>query len=263
MQNTAPVQANSPTRFSAVSSVLHSVSLKVRLKLAYARVLGIKRASYKDVWNKISTSDDLAMIGVAGFADKDAFFQSGEATAQAMREMLSIEPQDTVLEIGCGVGRIGRHLAPLCARWIGTDISSEMLRFARENLQTCDNVSLIELPFSTLSEIADASVDKVYCSAVFMHLDEWDRYKYVTEAYRILKPSGRCYVDNINLAGDVGWSIFAEMTKFEPELRPPNISKSSTAEELSIYLHRAGFLDVETFPGAHFVGARGRKPFDR
>jgi SAM-dependent methyltransferase len=200
------------------------------------------------------------MIGVAGTADEVEFFRSGETTAAAIKEMLQVEPPHTVLEIGCGVGRIGRFLSSACRTWIGTDISSQMLRFAHNNLAGLQNVELIELSSSSLREVASASLDRVYCTAVFMHLDEWDRYKYVTEAFRVLVPGGRCYFDNINLAGDVGWNIFLEMTKYEPELRPPNISKSSTAEELATYLERAGFENVQRFPGAHFVAVTGTKP---
>lgn len=200
------------------------------------------------------------MIGVSGTADEEEFFRSGEATANAMQQMLQIQPDQSVLEIGCGVGRIGRYLSPLCREWTGTDISSEMLRFAKANLHQCTNVTLVELSTSSLKEIKPETMDRVYCSAVFMHLDEWDRYKYVTEAFRVLKPGGRCYFDNINIAGEVGWKIFLEMSQYEPELRPPNISKASTAEELATYLQRAGFADIHQFPGPHFVAVTGTKP---
>ena len=33
-----------------------------------------------------------------------------------------------------------------------------------------------------------------------MHLDEWDRYRYLTEFFRVLGPGGVVYVDNFDLA---------------------------------------------------------------
>ena len=234
--------------------------LRLRLKLAYARVLGLSRGSYKRVWNSISPRHDLAMIGVAGIADEAEFFSSGEQSALAIIEMLGIEQSHVVLEIGCGVGRIGKYLALRCARWIGTDISSEMLEHASRNTTEHKNVQLIELQNCSLTEIPSESVDRVYSTAVFMHLDEWDRFHYVREAFRVLKPGGRCYFDNLNLAGDQGWAIFEKMSEYPPELRPPNISKSSTTEELRIYLDRAGFIEARSCPGAHFVAVTASKP---
>ena len=238
---------------------LSSFSLAFRLKMAYAKVLGLKRSGYKHVWNKISTNHDLAMIGVAGTASTDEFFESGRSTAESLRTFLEIDSTHSVLEIGCGVGRIGKSLAPYCREWIGTDISGEMLRHARNNLKALSNVKLIELRDCTLDAIPDNSIDRLYCSAVFMHLDEWDRFNYISEAYRVLRSGGSCYFDNINLAGDEGWKIFLEMRKHDEMLRPPNISKASTSEELRIYLERAGFEDIKLYPGSHWVGASGSK----
>ena len=93
-----------------------------------------------------------------------------------------------------------------------------------------------------------------------MHLDEWDRYRYVEEAFRVLRPGGRCYFDNINLGGKQGWEIFLQMAQHPPALRPPNISKASTGEELRIYFSKAGFADIQIYPGDHFVAAVGTKP---
>ena len=57
----------------------------------------------------------------------------------------AVGPTDVVLEIGCGAGRVGRHLAPHCARWIGADVSVNMIRFAEEGLGDHRNVSFVKL----------------------------------------------------------------------------------------------------------------------
>ena len=111
-----------------------------------------------------------------------------------------------MLEIGCGVGRVGASLAPRCARWIGADVSAEMLRHARAALAGHANVSLVHLNGVDLAGVDDASVDVAYCTGVFMHLDEWERYRYLAEAFRVLRPGGRVYVDNINLLSPEGWT---------------------------------------------------------
>ena len=48
------------------------------------------------------------------------------------------------------------------------------------------------------------------CTVVFMHLYEWDRYRYVQEAMRVLKPRGRCSFDTVDIASSHGWRVFIE-----------------------------------------------------
>jgi SAM-dependent methyltransferase len=134
-----------------------------------------------------------------------------------------------------------------------------MIEYAQKNLKSLENVHLAELKDVSLKDFQNNSIDKVYCSTVFMHLDEWDRYTYVEEALRVLKPGGKAYFDNINLLGDIGWSIFKEMRLYDPANRPTNISKTSTPEELSNYLERAGFINIQSFPGSHYVAVSGSK----
>jgi SAM-dependent methyltransferase len=114
-----------------------------------------------------------------------------------------------------------------------------------------------------LDGVADASVDVVYCTGVFMHLDEWERYRYLAEAFRVLRPGGRLYVDNINLLSPDGWRIFAETARMDPFARPVNVSKTSTPEELSWFASQAGFADVRARSGTLWITVVARKPGER
>ncbi len=135
----------------------------------------------------------------------------------------------------------GNILAAHCRRWIGADVSPNMLTFAAERLQGFSNVEFVELSGNDLRPIADSSIDLVYCTVVFMHLEGWDRYGYVEEAFRVLRPGGKLYVDNVNLCSDAGWSIFETHRKFPVSERPDHITVCSTPQELQEYLRRAGF----------------------
>lgn len=224
-----------------------------------APILRHQRGSYQEVWDGAASDKISAMASVCGTNDMEDFLLSGSSTAQTLLEALEIRKTDTVLEIGCGVGRIGLFLAERCQKWIGTDISEKMLGYAEENLQGIPNVELVKLIQPDLGQFSPQSVDKLYCSTVFMHLDEWDRYRYICEAWRVLRPGGRCYVDNINLGGEIGWSVFEDISRIDPAQRSAAVSKASTAEELVIYLERAGFTEIKVRSEALYVSVIGTK----
>ncbi|MGH7264330.1 MAG: hypothetical protein ACREMB_05665 [Candidatus Rokuibacteriota bacterium] len=93
-----------------------------------------------------------------------------------------------------------------------------------------------------------------------MHLDEWERFRYVTEMHRVLRPGGRVYFDSFSLLGDEGWGIFVRMAELDPAARPENIGKASTPEELRTYAERAGFEQIRWQGGALWVWVAAVKP---
>jgi SAM-dependent methyltransferase len=217
------------------------------------------RSEYKKVWSALSTTHDQAKLHVIGVRDEDALQATGKETLRFLQETVGIRKDDVILEIGCGIGRVGRLVAPLCRKWIGCDVASNMLSLAAERLRDLSGVELKEISGYDLKGVADASVDVVYCTVVFMHLEPWDRYSYVLEAFRVLRPNGRIYVDNINLCSDGGWKVFETHRAFEPGNRPPHMTQNSTPQEIETYLKRAGFSDVRIRTDDDWVRASGVK----
>ncbi len=172
----------------------------------------------------------------------------GPSTAQCLENLTKVSGvslNDDVLEIGCGAGRIGTGLAPRCRSWVGADISSRMLARAVDRLGTVPNARLVQLSSVSLIQFKDKSFDVVYCTSVFGHLDEMDRWRYVEEAFRVLRPGGRILLDNIDVEADAGWQGFLKQTRQYQDLeRPPFMPRFSTAAELTNYVSRAGFEEA-------------------
>lgn len=165
-----------------------------------------------------------------------------------------------VLEIGCGVGRLGLALAPRCRQWTGADISSKILANAADRLVRLSNVRLVHLPSVGLESLPDHSFDVVYSINLFAHLDEIDRWRYVQDAYRVLRPGGRLYIDNIDLDSEAGWTMFTNHVRHWQSLeRPPYDTRFSTAAELVAYASRAGFGKVQSHHRSSKVIVTGAK----
>ncbi|HLJ50527.1 MAG TPA: class I SAM-dependent methyltransferase [Bryobacteraceae bacterium] len=207
----------------------------------------LQRREYGAVWDTLASSSQAAAFNASGRRSEQEVRESAGPTLRNLSELVGITVQDDVLEIGCGVGRIGRELAPLCRLWTGSDVSKNMLTYASERLGQLGNVRLIQLQGEGLSELAGSSFDVVYCTNMLAHLDEIDRWYYVRDAFRVLRPGGRLFIDTIDIESGEGWAMFVQGSCPALEsARPPFMPRFSTAAELKNYANRAGFPQVET-----------------
>ena len=114
------------------------------------------RSEYKKVWTALSTTEDQAKLHVIGVTDEDALRATGEQTLGFLQESVGIRRDDVVLEIGCGIGRVGRIVAPLCRKWIGCDVALNMLSLAAERLKDIPGVELKEISGYDLTGVTSA-----------------------------------------------------------------------------------------------------------
>lgn len=139
----------------------------------------LHRRQYAETWDSLASTRKSAAIAVSGKGWEDELRSSAARPVRNLIEVVSISEQDDLVEIGCGIGRIGRELASRCRSWTGVDISANMLAYASEGLQEFGNVRLQHLHGHGLSELPDTAFDVVYSTNVFAHLDEIDRWIYV------------------------------------------------------------------------------------
>lgn len=224
-------------------------------------------ANYQSFWNDKARTLQGAMIAVDGSADEATLQATGRYTGRQVCEALEISSGDHVLELGCGVGRIGSHVAPKCALWHGVDISTNMIEVARERLSSLPEgrVRLDALSRTRLESCADAAYDKAYCVAVFIHMDKEDFLIYLRELYRVLKPGGRLFFDHWNLAHPIGWKRFemevAQYVDFDHSQRKDVARNQFTSpQEAALFLRAAGFDVVLQLNEAPFLQAVAIKP---
>lgn len=204
--------------------------------------------NYKTWWEAAASTEESA-LATTYVSDEDADYRSrgwnGDANSYGAKDYIDIARLDRssrVLEIGCGLARVGRELAPHVGEWHGADISAGMLARARERLVGLPNVHLHELSEVTLAQFGDATFDFVYATTVFMHLDKEDLYQYVLETFRVLKEGGVAFFDTWNL-------LHPDTFRMWEESQRHNVGGSkvrgriqfSTAAEIRQYLESAGF----------------------
>ena len=147
----------------------------------------------KEFWNARAREDAFYFVDTRQpyrAPDPDRFWDA-EPLLDYLLGGLGVELRqtDTVLEIGCGLGRMTRVLAARAEDVIALDISDEMLRRACELNPDLGNVQWKLGDGVSLAGIADASVDACVSVVVFQHLpDPAFALRYVREVGRVSLP---------------------------------------------------------------------------
>src|SRR5690606_31703971 len=96
-----------------------------------------------------------------------------------------------LLEIGCGIGRMTRHLSRIFGEVYGVDVSAEMIAQGKERLADCANVHLYETSGVDFAPLADDYFDRAFSVYVFQHVPDAEVMRAnIRDACRVLRPGG-------------------------------------------------------------------------
>jgi SAM-dependent methyltransferase len=127
------------------------------------------------------------MVRVAGTADADWFLRSGRAAYDAIASHVTLESVRSVLDFGCGCGRVTRYWESFPGAVAGSDVNARAIDWCRENLGFAAferNALAPPLAFDA------SSFDLVYALSVFTHLTAELQLAWRDEMLRVLRPGG-------------------------------------------------------------------------
>jgi ubiquinone/menaquinone biosynthesis C-methylase UbiE len=220
-----------------------------------------KNRGYKAAWDAVGKDAGWAFTMMNGSPDEATLQRTGAAMTRRLRDALAINHQQRVLELGCGVARIGRELAPHVGQWHGADIAPSILKIARARTAHLPNAHFHELMRSSLP-FADNSFDRAYSHLVLFHLDKEDLFLYLNELRRVLVPGGLVYFDTWNLMHPEGWNRFLwelEHNRQKP-VKPAHRNQFATAEEIRLYTEKAGLAPLHVLYESYWIQTIAAKP---
>lgn len=119
-----------------------------------------------------------------------------------------VKVRDKVLDVGCGNGKLFRFLMAKNISYTGLDVSSKLIRIARENFKgecvqfkTFDGLNIECSTFSALRLPAGwQGFDAIYCLATLPHLPgEELRLKFLENLRKVAKPGAKIIITCWNL----------------------------------------------------------------
>lgn len=110
--------------------------------------------------------------------------------AEILHALSRVRPKDTVLELGCGYGRIALRVAEVARHVTGIDTAPESVALARELAGGNPRCEFLEMDALNLG-FRDGSFDVVLCLQNGICAFRLDPASLMKEALRVTRPGGR------------------------------------------------------------------------
>lgn len=168
--------------------------------------------------------------------------------ARRLPRLLSLKPEDKLLDIGCGYGGLLiylNHRVGFTQVMEGLDCSSLMVERAREEFRSRGLESNVNIRqgLATRLPYSDATFDVIVSTYVIKHLSDELLGRMLSEVRRVLKPGGRfCVWEAAPARNPYLHSFNMKLLKLgvsTAHLRP--------SEQLRFLLESAGFRDLKPY----------------
>jgi SAM-dependent methyltransferase len=214
------------------------------------------------------------------------FIESGDDDVRRLKRFAGLTPTAAVLDVGSGMGRLGRamtaYLDPAGGTYDGVEIVPRAVRWCQQEITTRYphvRFHLAEVrngeyqPDAELSAaeyrfpFPDSHFDLVVLLSVFTHMLSDEVHNYVREIARVLKAGGRCYATFTLLDARALQAMDRDAAerKFRPyegaawvvDAKVPELATAYDQEFVEDLFHTAG-LEPQVFHGSW--AARGATP---
>ncbi len=170
-------------------------------------------------------------------------------TREFARAHFPVHEAETVLDIGCGTGRLIPYLTEVIGgsgKLIELDISLSMLHIGKKR-HNLPNLLFVQGDGHVLP-LKDHSMDTVICMAFFPHFS--DKLKGLMALARVLKPGGRLFIAHQmnreelnrfhgNVSGPVGNDLLPDENSMRELFKKAGFGDVETREEPGLYLAAA------------------------
>jgi 2-polyprenyl-3-methyl-5-hydroxy-6-metoxy-1,4-benzoquinol methylase len=159
-------------------------------------------SSANDWWREIAAEDGMKFLDQHVGADAD-WATAAKTGLEDFRRAVRLTdmptgPELSLLEVGCGMGRMTWVLADAFGQVVAADISEAYVKLAEQHCRK-PNVNFRTISGNDLEALRDRSYDVAFSYEVFHYLDRSVLERYVSDVHGLLRPGGS-FVLQLNTA---------------------------------------------------------------
>ena len=177
----------------------HRVKVRMATSLKPAEHFAPEKSGpiQKSDWNYRDPEEKLYQLGTRGVhpTDLNIIGQNRRDRADRIAQLLEMNRNDVVLDLGSGMGFMAEHLASRVYWMHCADISEVYLVDCRERVASLSNVETHIIAYADLSPLNGKGVSKAYSSLLFIHFNFYDLVFYLRELHRIMNEGGLLFFD--------------------------------------------------------------------
>ena len=183
------------------------------------------------------------------------WYELGGLIELSVLEMEGLQPTHTLVDFGCGNGRLAVKVIPKLSggTYIGIDISETMLREAEQLVRKAIPQPPCSVQWNKQNTpafaLAAGSVDMMCAFSVFTHLEHEDTFRYLAEARRVIKPQGRFLFSCLPIRLAEAQVIFRHQASLDLRTRWRGVRNVVTTVEMMDAIARmAGWRTLKWYP---------------
>ena len=167
-----------------------------------------------------------------------------------------LRASDTLVDFGCGTGRLALHAVPFLrdGRYLGIDISETILRRAEQNVAAAHpdpgcGITWLHNTRRTFP-LSDGSADVICAFSVFTHMEHEDAYRYLVDALRVVRLGGRFVFSALPLELEAARQIFLDSAALSLAERWSRVRNVTTSRDfMDAIATLAGWCVVSWYRG--------------
>jgi SAM-dependent methyltransferase len=190
---------------------------------------------------KANLSNDAAMEAAVGGA-----FDIIGKVERAILDYAGLRDGMSLVDIGCGSGRLASNLSDLRIDYLGTDVVQDLLDHAR----TRANRSFRFVRHTDLTlPVPDSSIDIACAFSVFTHLRHEETFLYLADIRRALKPGGKLVLSFLEFAVPAHWAVFEATVNAARAGHQPHLNTFIESDAIRVWAAHVGLTVDEIVPG--------------
>jgi ubiquinone/menaquinone biosynthesis C-methylase UbiE len=219
---------------------------------------------------------DYSIADYVGGGGPEVFKAVGRELLDRFKTYCDLKPDEKILEVGCGIGRIAVPLTQYLktGTYVGFDIVRHGIEWCQQKVTprypnfkffVADVYNKLYFPEGRYAAaeytfpFADESFEFVFLTSVFTHMMPRDLEHYVTEIGRVLKPGGRCFCTAYIINGDARLNLHGgtSLRAFKPYSGgywtetpdTPEVAVAYAEEYLAGVFTKSGLEITQLIPG--------------